>query len=186
MLVLLTVSLGACSAPGIDAEEIRTHFTELDGFAAQIEILSDLGETTLAYTLDYAYHKESADTFAITAPEALAGISGTVAGNDRATLTLQYDDMVLDDAMPYRPGLTPADSMFCLLADLRQDSPAQQWSETVDGQKLIVLRYESEDDVGAVARQVWLTADDYRPVCAELYADGKRVLYLQITSYQQI
>ena len=29
-----------------------------------------------------------------------------------ATLALQYDDLVLDDARPVRPGMTPADAVF--------------------------------------------------------------------------
>ena len=144
-----------------------------------------MDKSVLAYEVDYAYNKKDVDCFTITAPDSIAGVSGTIAGTDSAQFTLQYDGASLDDAMPQRPGLTPADGLYCLLADLRSGEPAQQWTEDVQGQKLLVLRYESETDDGKIARQVWLTDDGRQPVCAEMYADDECVLTIQVISYQE-
>lgn len=164
---------------------MRAHFAEVNGFAAHVKILSDLEQSVLEYEIDYVYNREDSDTFSITAPESLAGIGGTIAGTDSARFSLQYDDMQLDDAMPGRTGLTPADALFCLLADLRTGEPVQQWTEEVAGQTLLVLRYEGEDGDGKIAKQVWLSGDGRQPVCAELYADGKCVLTIQVMSYEE-
>ena len=56
------------------------------------------------------------------------------------------------------------------------------WSEHTTGESLLVLRYEKADD--SVEKQVWLRQSDLQPVCAELYADGARVLTIQVESCQ--
>ena len=175
--------LAGCGAPAADAETVRTHFDVLPQFSAQIKILSDLEDSVLEYELDYVYNREDADTFTITAPASLTGVSGTIAGTDSGTFTLQYDGMVLDDAMPQRTGLTPADALFCLLSDLRSAAPVQQWTE--QGDDLLVLRYETDGEDGKIAKQVWLTANGCQPVYAELYASGERVLTIEVLSYSE-
>ncbi len=186
MILLLAAVLSGCSGAGADAESVRAHFDALAGFDAHLKISTDLDESVLEYEIDYEYHKEDVDSFAITAPESLAGIGGTIAGGDSASFTLQYDGLSLDDAMPQRTGLTPADAMFCLLDDLRTGEPAQIWSENVSGTDLTVLKYEQDSEDGRIEKQVWLTEQGLQPVCAELYADGERVLTIQVTAYQEI
>ena len=178
------IVLSGCGAAA-DSENVRSYFSEVAGFEAHVKILSNLEDSVLEYELDYVYNKEDSDSFTITAPESLAGIGGTIAGTGSGQFSLQFDGAQLDDAMPQRIGLTPADSLFCLLSDLRSDAPAEQWTEEAAGQTLLVLRYESEDDRGKIAKQVWLTADGRQPVCAELYADSKCVLTIQVMSYQE-
>ena len=87
--------------------------------------------------------------------------------------------------MPQRTGLTPADAMFCLLDDLRRAEPVQIWSERASGAELTVLRYERDDGDGKIEKQVWLTEQGLQLVCAELYADGERVLTVQVTEYRE-
>ena len=87
--------------------------------------------------------------------------------------------------MPQRTGLTPADAMFCLLDDLRTGEPAQVWSESASGTELAVLKYEYDSEDGKIEKQVWLTRQGLQPVYAELYADGTRVLTIQVTEYRE-
>ncbi len=164
------------------AESVRAHFEALD---AAEELMSDLGDSVLEYQMDYVYDREGNDQFTITAPESLAGIGGTIAGTDSAQFTLQYDGLSLDDAMPQRTGLTPADGLFCLLNDLRTAQPVQIWSESASGTDFLVLRYEGEDEDGTVEKQVWLTEQGMQPAYAELYADGSRVLTIRVTAWQE-
>ena len=184
MIVLALVVLTGCRASAPGAAAVQAHYAELAGFTAHIKVIFDLDQAVMEYEMDYTYHKDDPDAFTITAPESLAGIGGTIAGVDSAQFSLQYDGMELDDAMPQRAGLTPADGLFCLLADLRSAEPVQQWSETVEGVKLLVLKYEEAREKETVEKQVWLTADGLRPVCAELYADGRCVLSIQVMQYQ--
>lgn len=184
-VLLLAAVLSGCRGSGADGESVRTHFDALAGFEAHLKILCDLDQSVLEYEMDYVYNKEDVDSFTITAPKSLAGIGGTIAGTDSASLTLQYDGLSLDDAMPQRTGLTPADAMFCLLDDLRRAEPVQIWSEHASGAELTVLRYERDDGDGKIEKQVWLTEQGLQLVCAELYADGERVLTVQVTEYRE-
>ena len=90
----------------------------------------------MAFELDYAYNKEDVDVFTITAPESVSGVSGRIAGDSEATLTLQYDDLVLDDARPVRPGMTPADAVFGVVCALRDTPADESWRESADGTAL--------------------------------------------------
>ena len=182
---MMLLALSGCGSAPADGQAVREHFETLAGFEAELKILSDLGQSVLEYQVDYVYNREDNDTFTITAPESLAGIGGTIAGTDNASFTLQYDGLALDDAMPQRTGLTPADALFCLMNDLRTAEPVQLWTERADGASLLVLRYKQQDADGKVEKQVWLTEDSLQPVCAEFYADGTRVLQLLVTDYRQ-
>ena len=128
------------------------------------------------------YNREDSDSFTLTAPESVAGIGGRISGEENGAFTLQYNDLQLDDIAPRHTGLTPADAWFCLLNDLRYAAPAQVWSEHTNGESLLVLRYEKADD--SVEKQVWLRQSNLQPVYAELYADGARVLTIQVESCQ--
>ena len=132
----------------------------------------------MAFELDYAYNKEDVDVFTITGPESVSGVSGRIAGDSEATLALQYDDLVLDDARPVRPGMTPADAVFGVVAD-------ESWRESADGTALTVLHYRSESGDETIEKLVWLREDNMQPVYAELFADGTRELSIRFTSYQE-
>ena len=133
----------------------------------------------MAFELDYAYNKEDVDVFTITGPESVSGVSGRIAGDSEATLALQYDDLVLDDARPVRPGMTPADAVFGVV-------PADEsWRESADGTALTVLHYRSESGDETIEKLVWLREDNMQPVYAELFADGTRELSIRFTSYQE-
>lgn len=112
----------------------------------------------------------------LTAPEDLAGISATIAGDDRLDLTLEFDGTSLDAPGSAYPGFTPADAVPYLLYDLRASSPAETWKETVEGEGALVLRYTRDDGGSKTEKQVWLAEKTLEPVCAELYVEGRRVL----------
>ena len=172
----ICVSTGsACSSGSTEPSHVLT----------AIGLAPEFIDGTLRISFGKDNNKEDVDSFTITAPESLAGIGGTIAGEDSASVTLQYDGLSLDDAMPQRTGLTPADAMFCLMDDLRKGEPVQIWSETASGTELVALKYAYDSEDGKIEKQVWLIENGLQPVCAELYADGARVLTIQVTAYQE-
>ena len=184
MPVLLTAALlCGCGKTGNSSEEVRAHFENLDGFSVHVKILSETDEFTMAFEQDYAYNKEDADVFTITAPESVAGVAGRISGTDTADFTLQYDDLTLDDARPVRPGLTPADAVFSVIAALKNAEPDETYRETVKGTALTALRYRSAE--GNIEKLIWLREDNMQPMCAEFYVDGTREIGIQFTSYQE-
>ena len=66
-----------------------------------------------------------------------------------------------------------------------RDTPADEsWRESADGTALTVLHYRSESGDETIEKLVWLREDNMQPVYAELYADGARVLTIQVESCQ--
>lgn len=161
--------------------EVRNYWSTVDTMQENLKITSNLGDSVLEYGLQYEYSGQAGDSFTITAPESLAGISGRVSGSEADGLTLQYADTILEDMMPVRSGMTPADAFGAIVRCLREDAPAEHWTETVSDQTLLVLRYEDTDADGAVARQIWLSADGTQIVYAEVYADTECLLTIAVT-----
>ena len=164
-MAALVLLCGCGRSAEMSAEDVRAHFASLDSCTAHLKIISDLDESVLEFESDYVYNREDSDSFTLTAPESVAGIGGRISGEENGAFTLQYNDL-----------------WFCLLNDLRYAAPAQVWSEHTNGESLLVLRYEKADD--SVEKQVWLRQSDLQPVYAELYADGARVLTIQVESCQ--
>lgn len=175
--------MGCKRETAADSETIRSYFNEMEECQAHIKITSDLGQSVLEYEIDYTYQRDGNDSFTITVPQELSGISGTIAGNGEDGCSLQYNGMELDDAMPQCTGVTPADCLFWLLSDLRSREPAQQWTERASGENLIALRYESEDKDDQIIKNVWLS-ENLQLVYAELYVNNNRLLTVQVMSYQ--
>ena len=164
-MAALVLLCGCGRSAEMSAEDVRAHFASLDSCTAHLKIISDLDESVLEFESDYVYNREDSDSFTLTAPESVAGIGGRISGEANGAFTLQYNDLQLDDIAPRHTGLTPADA-----------------SEHTNGESLLVLRYEKADD--SVEKQVWLRQSDLQPVYAELYADGARVLTIQVESCQ--
>lgn len=184
-VVLCTLSGCASGQEGSHLDErIRKSFEELPGFTAEVKILSDLGQSTMEYSGQYAYNKEDNDRLMLKKPEALAGIVVAISGEHADNMTVQYEDTVLDAGMPMRFGATPADVIPLLLHALRTDAPQETWEETVGGVKMVAARYETEDEQGKIMRQIWLARDSLRPAYAECFADGNRVLQVFFGAYE--
>lgn len=165
-----------------DSETIRSYFNDMEQCQAHMKITSDLEQSALEYEIDYTYQRDGNDSFTITAPQELSGISGTIAGTGKDGCSLQYNGMELDDAMPQHTGVTPSDCVFWLLSDLRNSEPAQQWTERAAGENLIALRYESEEEDNQIVKNIWLT-QNLQLVYAELYVNNNRLLTVQTMSY---
>ncbi|MDR3765623.1 MAG: hypothetical protein Q3Y08_01105 [Butyricicoccus sp.] len=179
---------GCATKPGNAGipEEIQQTYDQMSGFTAQVKILSDLGQSTLEYSGEFEYNKEDNDKFTLKTPDALAGIEIVASGESPANLTVQYGDTIFDSTQPARAGLTPADVLPLLMDTIRTGAPLETWEETVGGVKMVVARYESEDDQGRIMRQIWFTRDSIWPSYAELYADDQRVMQVFFSEFQQI
>ena len=172
--MLVLCACGAGNGENTGSAQVQKRFSALPGASFHVEILSDLGKSTLAYQYDYAYNSKGNDTLTLTAPESLAGITATIAGEDAPALTLQYEGTVLDAPGPSKAGLTPADIVPYLFSELRSGNPTETWTERADGTTFDVLKYVREDDDGTITRQVWLK--DGAPQRAECYWNDALVL----------
>lgn len=175
--------LSGCARSRPTAETIREHFDALPGFTAHVKIISDFAESTLEYEVDYAYNRKGSDHLTLTAPEAVRGIEATIDGEEH--MLLRYNGAELDDGTAGLTGTTPADGVYWLLRELRESEPLEIWPESVAGTPALAVRFESSVDGAEIIRQVWLHQTSLQPLCAEVYADGTRVLLLTFSEYQE-
>ena len=187
-LAAFLIFAAGCSAGGDENElaaRIRQTYEGLDGYTAQVKILSDLGQSTMEYGGKFEYNREGNDIFTLETPESLTGITITASGEHADALTIAVEDTVFDAGGSVRPGLTAADALPLLMDSIRSDVPLETWEETVGGVRMAAARYETEDDLGRIMRQVWFTSDSLRPSYAELYADGERVMQVFFSQFQE-
>lgn len=184
----ICLCLSGCGAtkPAAESDKIRLNFNELNNAAFHAKILSDFNQSALEFELDYVYNKQDNDTLTIVMPEILSGIRASIAGEQKSEFTLQYDDTIIDMPITAQPGMTPADAIAYVLYELRASSADEVWSEQIDGVALTVLKYvESSDDGSQIVRQVWLNEETSALVCAEIYADGMRILQIIFSAWSE-
>lgn len=179
MLVCSLCATTACSmqeqTPANEAQT-QNYWVNLEKATCTVDITTNLGQSTLDYQLDYVYNKNDSDTFTITKPTILSGITASIASDETGTIILQYQGTALDAPSTSRIGATPADAVTALLYDLRMSSPTASWKETVDQVNCDVLKYEHVEEDGVIMRQIWLS--EHQPKRAEIYVDGECVLML--------
>lgn len=174
----LCALLGGCKMEQTQdaAAAVQAHYAALPAATLQAEVTVDVGDSLFTYTLDYAYDADGADTQTILAPESVAGIALRITGELGQEITLQYADTVLDFGLVAGNGCSPADGLFYLLHDLAYATPTEVGTDTIGERDVITLKYEGIDDLQGIARAVWLDAQTYAPVAAEIYCNNTRIL----------
>ena len=93
LLAALSLLLAGCGEKTQEsAEDLQARYAQTQGYEAVVEVAVPREDETLHYTLSLE-HSNGETRAAVLAPEALAGISATLAGDG---LTLSYDTLTLD------------------------------------------------------------------------------------------
>lgn len=175
--LLAAVLLGGCSAvkdPVERAEDIRTHYDEVETVTLDAEVTAELGERVSEYGLHCVWNGTQS-TLTVTAPESIAGITARVSEYGSV---LTFDGAELETALPERTGQTPLDVLPCVLEELVHSEPEQLWEE----EDTLVLRYESRTEEGVVAKEVACDAESLALRWAEIYFNDERVLKCAVSS----
>lgn len=167
-----------CACGGTDSElqaalDLRSGLLAADGCRYSAQITANCGET--AYVFDLTCRTEGGKTtFTVTAPEAIAGISATMAAGQT---TVAYDDMVLvfDD-------LTAGDLSAAACPGILYSAWTEGYlsaSGQEEGQTLatFLLGYDADE----LRVDTWL--DGGTPVLAEVYSDGVKILTCAISDF---
>ncbi len=177
MLCVFVLSCMGCKAQPTDyAVQVQTHYANLSTACYTMFVNVNLGENTYDYLLSYDYQAQGADTQTILEPESVADIALRITGEMGEDITLQYADTVLDYGMVAGNGCSPADGMFYLLHDLTYGTPTEVTADKATGRAVLFLQYEGLDSQQGIDRAVWVDAETYAPIAAEVYQDGERRL----------
>ena len=181
LLLLLSLLLAGCAGgqeKTMDrALSFRSKLLEAGGAAFTAEITADYGDKTYTFTAACQANAGGDLDFAVTAPETIAGISGTVSAQGGQ---LKFDGTALDFGLLADGQLTPASSAYAV---------AQSWRRgyiTACGREGGGVRMSVDGSFlgEAVTVDTWLEEEKTVPFYAEICYNNRRVLSLQLRDFQ--
>ncbi len=178
-LALLTlVLLTGCGSKREEldrAMELRAKLMTAQGCAFDVVITADYGGQTQTFSSACQADYQGNLTFTVTAPESIAGITGTVAADGGA---LTFDDKVLSFELLAEGQVTPVSGPWLLVRTLLGGNVIACTEE--DG----LLRISAEDGYqdDALRMEIWLEGD--APKCAEVVWKDRRILTLEIENFR--
>ena len=142
-----------------EAQAVQQRYAALTGAVAEAEIVSHPEGETRSFTVRCTCDRtKDTATTTVMAPEELAGLSATVTGEK---LLIQYDGPALAEGYVLEVGEETLEDIPCLRLALD--------TTDADGEKVVCT--------------VWLAEEE--PVYAELSREGKLLLSVRFTAFQQ-
>ena len=170
--------LTGCAAQS-DAREqaLQARYAAMGGYAARVEAAVVRERETARYALAVENDGE-ATRVTVTAPEALAGVRATVAGD---ALTLSFDGMTLD-AGSLDPDISAVNAVDVALRAAAEGWIAERNAERFEDADALRLRFETELDGEPLYVTAWFNELDM-PLYAELERGGEVLAYLEFTDF---
>ena len=178
LLAALSLLLAGCREKTQEsAEDLQARYAQTQGYEAVVEVAVPREDETLHYTLSLE-HSSDETRAAVLAPEALAGISATLAGDG---LTLSYDTLTLD-ALTLSPRVSALNCVPLVLDAFPRAYLESVGRETLDGRETLRADFSltlAGDKFGA---SIFLAADG-APVYTEVSEDGKIIAAAEFTNF---
>lgn len=178
MLISLSVFLAGCSSASLplnQAMQFRDGLLSAAGCSFSAEVTADYGDELYTFTMDCQGDSAGDLTFAVTSPEEISGISGTISDSG-GTLTFEetalHFDLLTDDQ------LSPVSAPWVFLRTLRSGCIT---SACMEGELLRVTADDSYED-DALTLDIRLDGEN-RPIHADILYDGKRILSVKVDSF---
>lgn len=180
LLLLLGLLFGCTSGemtPLDEALAFRTALQSAGGCAFLAEVTADYGDEVYTFSLSCDTDHTGTLHFTVTAPESIAGITGTVSGE---TGNLTFHDTVLSFSALADGQLSPLSAAY---------TAAQSWRSgyirtcgVEDGQ--LVMQVDATYDDNPISTETWLDREKGIPIFAEICYNGRRMLSVTISDFQ--
>lgn len=177
LCMMLLLFLGGCGETEKEIDrgmKLRQQLLGANGFSFEAEITADYGDKLHCFSMQCQADKDGKVAFTVTAPETIAGISGTIEEEGGA---LTFDDQALYFDLLTDEQLSPVSAPWILVRTLRSGYLTSACQEE-DGLHLTLDDSYEED---ALTLDIWLDDEDM-PRRAEILYDGRRILTLLITN----
>ncbi len=174
-LLLAVVLLTGCSKTPEEVERalaLRTKLLQASSCTFDAEITADYGEILHVFRMNCTADAQGGVSFRVTAPESIAGISGTLSKQGGA---LTFDDTALYFDLLADEQLSPVSAPWVLMKALRGGYITSAGAE--NGQLRVSVNDSYEED--ALNLEVWLDSEDI-PQRADICYAGKRILSLKL------
>ncbi len=150
---------------------LRAAILSANSCTFQTVIIADYGDALYTFTMDCTADQDGKVSFVVTAPEAIAGITGNLSAEGG---NLTFDDKVLAIPMLTDDQITPVSAPWILMRTLRGGCI------TSCGKDRITIDDSYADD----ALTLDITTDETgMPIIADIYWKNRRILVLEIKSF---
>lgn len=177
VVVAVLLLLSGCA--GVDAEMERAMAlrAEIQSKACEFEavITTDYSDKTCTFTMDCQAKMDGTVEFTVTAPESIAGISGTL-GAQGGKLT--FEDEALAFELLADGQVTPISAPWILIHTLS----GGYLKAAVQEDEALHLSIDDSYADDALYLDVWLDAQNH-PTHADILWQGRRILSLQIRNF---
>ena len=115
-------------------------------------------------------------TFTVQSPESISGISGTISSGEGK---LTFDDVALYFPLMTDDQISPVSGPWILMKTLL----GGYLTACSEEDALMRLTIDDSYEEDALQLEIWMDADD-RPVNAEIYYDGRRIVTMEVGNFQ--
>lgn len=140
-----------------------------------VEMTADYGDKTYDFSMSCKGDMEGNLSFTVTAPESIAGISGTISGG---TGKLTFDDQMLAFEILADGLISPVGGPWVMLKSLRSGYLTSCGAEGGGLRMSIDDSYEDK----ALHLDIWLGSEDIPQRC-EIYWEGRRLLTMCVKNF---
>lgn len=156
--------------------KLRSQLLSGKGCGFDVEITADYGDKAHVFSLQCQADEKGNIRFAVTKPDSIAGIQGTVDGEDG---TLTFDDVALHFPLLADNQVTPVSAPWLLLKTLRSGFLT---SAGTSGEYIRLSIDDSYDD-DALHLDIWLDSQNL-PVKAEILFRERKILSLEVKNFK--
>ena len=178
-LLLIVVLFTGCSKTPKEMERaltLRTKLLQASSCTFDAEITADYGEILHVFRVNCSVDAQGEVSFRVSAPESIAGITGTLSGKGGA---LKFDETALYFNLLADGQLSPISAPWVLISALRGGYLTSAGME--NGLLRVSVNDSYEED--ALNLDVWLDFSDM-PKRADICYAGKRILSLELENVQ--
>ena len=139
------------------------------------EITADYGDKTYTFAMHCESDTKGDMTFTVTAPESIAGISGTISASGGK---LTFSDTALAFDLMADDQLSPVSAPWILMKTLRSGYLTSCGSEG----EMLRVAIDDSYEADALHLDIWLDKNDV-PSVSEIYWQGRRLLSIIVTNF---
>lgn len=178
--VFAVLLLTGCTGKNEELDRAMTLRAELlaNAVSFDAEITADYGDESYTFSMNCIADTKGELTFTVTAPESIAGISGSISSTGGK---LTFDNTALAFQLMADDQISPVSAPWVLMKTLRG---GYLTSCNLEGEYLRVAIDDSYEE-DALHLDIWLDSNNV-PKTAEVYWKGRRLLTVSVSNFTMV
>ncbi len=175
LLVMVLLCLCGCSSTSQEIQRgmaLRAKLLRAEAFTFDAEITADYGDALYTFSMACRATPKGNLAFTVTAPETIAGITGTIAENSGK---LTFDEVALQFDLMADDYLSPVSAPWVLVKTLLSGNLTSACEE----EEMLRLTIDDSFREDALQLDIWLGEEDW-PEHAEVLFEGRRILSVDV------